>query len=218
MPIQNNKTEILDSIKNTNQCQRNWEKTSVRPGDIQFFKSVIENVPKKQGQIFHEVLFIENRPLIRKLYSHAREEGYQVAHNSQVNAPLLVVYVPYTQKYLEKISKDVSTNFNKVVDENTWFPYTDDDITTSMGMHMGILALVANQIGYKTGFCSCYDKKFKKIIKTLINKDIVTTDGILCLGIGLANENIDYNYDEGIKTHIFSHKNVWSDNNIRHIK
>jgi hypothetical protein len=87
-----------------------------------------------------------------------------------------------------------------------------------MGMHMGILALVANQIGYKTGFCSCYNKKFKKIIKTLINKDIVTTDGILCLGIGLANENIDYNYDEGIKTHIFSHKNVWSNNNIRHIK
>ena len=218
MSIQNNKTEILDSIKNTNQCQRNWEKTSVTPEDIQFFKSVLENVPKKQGQIFHEVLFIENQVLIKKLYSYSREQDYKFAHNPQVNAPLLVVYVPYTEEHLETISKDVLNNFNKVVDENTSFPYFGVDIATSMGMHMGILALAANQIGYKTGFCSCFNKKFRKTIERLITKDKIETDGMLCLGIGLANQNIDYNYDENLKTRIFSHKNVWSDNNIRHIK
>ena len=218
MPDQNNKTNILDSIKNTNKCQRNWLKTPVRPGDIQFFKSVLENVPKKQGQVFHEILFIENRRIIKKLYSYAREQDYRFAHNPQVNAPLLVVYVPYTEEHLEIISKDVLNKFNKTVNEDTTFPYYDVDITTSMGMHMGILALAANQIGYKTGFCSCYNKKFTKLIKRLATKDEITTNGLLCLGIGYSDKTVDYNYDTALKTHIFSHENTWNDKSVRHIK
>ena len=156
----NDTDKILEKIQIAKKCQRNWNTTPVLLEHVDFFKSVLENVPKKQGRIFYKALFIENIDLINKLYYNARDEGCDYAHNAQVNAPLLIIFVPYDCDYLEKVSNDVLSDFNKVIDEDTTFPYNEVDVSTSIGIHIGMLSLAATQIGYSTGFCSCFDFKF----------------------------------------------------------
>lgn len=218
----NDTDKILKKLKVAKKCQRNWNTTPVLPEHVNFFKSVLKNVPKKQGRLFYKALFIENTKLINDLYYNARDEGCDYAHNAQVNAPLLVVFVPYNDDYLEKESNDVLSNFNKVIDEDTTFPYTEVDVSVSIGIHMGMLALAATQIGYSTGFCSCFDSNFRKIINELLDEaesKILQTRDIISLGIGYPNTNYKHNYDPFINTHMFSHKNVWNDSqHIKHIK
>jgi succinate dehydrogenase flavin-adding protein (antitoxin of CptAB toxin-antitoxin module) len=219
----NDTDKILKKIKVTKQCQRNWDTTPVLPEHIDFFKSVLENVPKKQGRMFHKILFIEDVDLIDNLYYNSRDEGCDYAHNAQVKAPFLVVFVPYSEGYLEKISDDVLSDFNKVINEDTTFPYNQVDVATSMGIHMGILAMAATQLGYSTGFCSCFDSNFKKTIENLLHDEIsskiLKTEDMLSLGIGYSNNKFRHNYDPFLKTHMFSHKNAWNDSkNFKHIK
>ena len=54
----NDTDKILEKIQIAKKCQRNWNTTPVLLEHVDFFKSVLENVPKKQGRIFYKALFI----------------------------------------------------------------------------------------------------------------------------------------------------------------
>lgn len=208
-----------DSIRNTlstaKLCQRNWSDKSVAAQDIEFFKSVITENPKKQGQIFHHTLFIENKSVINDIYYNAKAEDERIPHNGQMSAPLLIMFVPYDTAILARFEQQITHNFNQANHDKTAYSFTDRDINVSIGIHSGILTFVANQLGYRTGFCSCFNSYAKQIIKDLckdsIREPYFNYDEIIAIGIGHDEESVPHNYDRTHDTVMYRHTNEWNE-------
>lgn len=216
------KNLLISSINTAKLCQRNFDNRSVDPGDVELFKNLIKLAPRKQGVVFHKTLFIENKELIRDMYMSSKARDYHLPHNAQMSAPLLVIALPYSENKSEHDGKIVSTNFNNENEEKTSYKFIPEDMYTSVGINMGMLALAANQLGYKTGFCTCFDDNFRSILYRLLKDDydkkLIDDNVITALGIGYPIKNIPHNYDVKIDTEMYRHKSLWVDSDLIHIK
>lgn len=216
------KNLLVSSINYARLCQRNFDDTPVKPDDVELFKTLIELAPRKQGVVWHKTLFIENRELIHDMYMSSRDHGYHSPHNAQMSAPLLVIALPYSEYKSQHYEETVATNFNNENREKTSYRFISEDMHTSVGIHMGMLALAANQLGYRTGFCTCFDDNFRSILYRLLkeeyDKELIDDRVVTALGIGYPIETIPHNYDVKINTAMYRHKSMWVDNDLVHIK
>lgn len=207
------KNNIMQSLSSARTCQRNWDRHPINPDDIEYFKTVLEKSPKKQGRVFHHTVFIENPNIIDELYYNAKEEDEKIPHNGQMTAPLVVLFVPYDISILPSLEKEVTENFNAANKEKTNYIFGEQDINTSIGIHSGMLALIANQIGYKTGFCSCFNTSakqiFRRVCENAMSRSFLDYDNTLALGIGYSRSNTPHNYDQLHDTLMYRHENVW---------
>lgn len=214
--------DLLASIETAKLCQRNFSDTAVDPDDVEIFKKLIEFAPRKQGVVWHKTLFIENRELIHRLYWSSRDHGYHVPHNAQMSAPLLVIALPYSEYKSNHYEDTVSLNFNEKNTEKTRYRFISEDMHTSVGIHMGMLALAANQLGYKTGFCTCFDDNFRNILVELLTdeykNELLDDRVVTALGIGYPLPDIPHNYDTKIKTMMYRHESMWVNSDLIHIK
>ncbi len=213
---------LITSIENTKLCQRNFKETTINSEDVEFFKQLIKLAPRKQGVVWHKTLFIEDKQLIHRLYMSSRDHGYHSPHNAQMSAPLVVIALPYSEYKSTNYEDTVSLNFNNKNDEKTRYRFISEDMHTSVGIHMGMLALAANQLGYRTGFCTCFDDTFRTILADLLadeyKNELIDDRVVTALGIGYPQDAVPHNYDTKIKTMMYRHESMWVETDLIHIK
>lgn len=164
--------KLLDYAKNSEKCQRNWNHSAAIPDDhIDYIIKVCTTMPTKQNLNIYQLHAITNNEIIKKIYDISYDpKNYAdtFRFNSQTSAPLLLVW-----------SAMPGAQFQ-------------NDVDIAVGISSGAAALAASELGYKTGFCKCFENRpLRKILK--IKGDSTNTDPILILGIGLPNDALEHN-------------------------
>ena len=184
---------ILSAIESSQHCQRNWDlDKTISPEHLSIFEYVLKNAPSKQNIAYYKVHFIFNRELIENIYTNTPTYSGSVEerYNPQVLANLLVVFEDYFDfSNNENIQiraykqKDKLTDSQRITLENN----LTQDRLHAIGIASGQLVLVANYLGYKTGFCKCFKPEdLSKVIN--INNKVS-----LMVGIGYQNINVPHN-------------------------
>lgn len=176
---------IKKSIIKSQHCQRNWDLTKVIPKeDIEILKSSVTECPSKQNIVFYTPYFITNRDLIEEIYNHTN--GFTVSYseniterNPQTLANLLVLFVKNTNFLKEKYRNENV----KLAQETNDLKNLEKDLLLNLGVASGYLNLTSSMLGYSTGCCTCFDKKF---VKDLLDLD---NDPALLMGIGVKGDN-----------------------------
>jgi len=159
-------------IKDSQRTQRNWNLDKTIPKeDIELLKLSVSECPSKQNLIWYNVTFVTNKNIIKKIYQQTDGFTYsfdplKTTTNSQTLANMLVIFSD---------DKDVKKDI-KISDT--------DDTLISIGISSAYLNYTAHLLGYKTGYCACFDK-----IK--VGKIIDRTDLRLIVGIGYPDETKD---------------------------
>ena len=183
-------------------CQRNWDySTPVTSEDVETFTKVATTMPTKHNVDYFELLVSTNAKFNQMCYDIAVNpddpyfaEGDNKLRNAQVNAPMLIIWVP---NYNNPLMDDRAVNTTDD-DGNLTGDYEECNRDIATGISSGATALAAAQLGYQTGFCACMD--WPKL-KDLVKKDFTDPELLrvvdklgdknngLCLGIGHSNSN-----------------------------
>lgn len=163
---------LLDYAKSAENCQRNWNHNIYIPeNDIDYIINVCTTMPTKQNKDVYQLHVVTNKEIINAIYKISYDpSNYSGTYllNSQASAPLLLVWsaMPGAQY--------------------------QNDIDIAIGISSGAAALAAAELGYKSGFCKCFENKpLRKILK--IKGERWNTDPILILGIGSPKKDINHN-------------------------
>jgi nitroreductase len=185
-------TFLKQSINSSQHCQRNWDLSkTIDPAHMDVFIHAVTQCPSKQNHAYYTVKFITNRDIIEQILDHTWSNKSNKhlpgpgRTNPQVLANLLVLFEGYSYEqtldnlfahpdgkiFFEKEGPDKIKNLALI------------STLTSIGIASGYLNLIANQLGYKTGFCECFDQlEIAKIVNT-------TQVPKLFLGIGYPDDN-----------------------------
>ena len=186
--------DLIKASSTAERCQRNWDhSTPVTSEDVETLTKVATTMPTKQNVDYFELLVSTNSKFNKMCYDIAvnpgdpyYDEGDNKLRNAQVNAPMLMIWVPIYN--------------NPLIDDRAYptGDYEDEYRDVAIGISSGATALAAAQLGYKTGFCGCMDwPKLKDLIKEhftdpellrVVDKLGDKNNG-LCLGIGHSNSN-----------------------------
>ncbi len=179
-------------IEESSYCQRNWDLSKqIKQEDIETMKVAVSRCPSKQNRIFYKVLHTQNRSIIEKI--HEQTDGFTIdfedkstTTNPQVLANILFIFVR-DKENKEGVRTIEEWNDGNVVGQGR--TYQDED--RSIGVASGYLAMTANILGYKTGYCQCFnDNKIKELLQ--IDNEI-----LLLIGVG---------YEDTTKSRLEHHK------------
>ena len=172
--------ELNAAIEYTNHCQRNWDHTQeMSPEDVDLIVSVAKGMPTKQNLPYYTVLYSLDRRFIERVHDLSIDphNPRSIGRNTQTLAHMLVRYLDnWTDKKIKEQTRD------------DW----RDNYNMSVGVSAGATSLFSNQLGYRTGFCQCYDtNSINKILKEEygIEEKIKGT----ILGIGIPNNKYKRN-------------------------
>lgn len=185
---------ILNFVESSQHCQRNWDLSkNIDLEHLKIFEYILKNVPSKQNIAYYKIHFIFNREIIHKIYENTLTYSARKIDfcNPQTLANLLVVFEDRLD--LEDVNENNELLAFKL--ENRLNPsqkkllnnMINEDRQQAIGIASGQLVLVANSLGYKTGFCKCFNSE---AIKKLLNAENKIS---LLLGIGFPNEGIPHN-------------------------
>jgi nitroreductase len=194
-----NKTEIIDAIEHSQHCQRNWDLNKSIPEEhIDLLIEAVKRAPSKQNLAFYKAHFITDRSLIQAIANNTKTNGLDKwTHdnhisseriNSQSLANLLIVfeyYEDYSEPSIHNRNAETKAVYLNHPSENH-IQILNNDRYTSIGIASGYVALIANMLGYSTGFCACLQSNH-------ISK-ILGTDSkiVLLLGVGFPNEGVQH--------------------------
>lgn len=176
---------FTDAAKSANHCQRNWSDRLVEDSIVEELIGVAVNMPTKQNQEFYSLLVSTDAEFNHTVYMNSYsisdenilnvpvERRHLTNHNTQMRAPLQFHYLIKYGKQFE---------FNPL----------DGTAFISIGVSAGAVALAANQMGLKTGFCCCI---YAEPLMDIINKEFNTTQNgmLVSLGIGYPQETLASN-------------------------
>jgi len=194
------------TIEKSSWCQRNWDLSKqVKQEDIETMKVAVSKCPSKQNRIFYKVLYTQDRNIIEKI--HELTDGFTIdfednstTTNPQVLANILFIFVRDKEKIYTTVRTNEEWNDGIVLGQGR--TYQDED--RSIGVASGYLAITANILGYRTGYCQCLDNnKIKELLK--IDKEI-----LLLMGVGYENtkkSRLEHHKDPSFEFPSFS-KNI----------
>jgi nitroreductase len=160
-------------------CQRNYDITQLLPKEhVDYILSVCTTMPSKNNKNLYRLLAIQNTSISKKIYIKGAwaagdpnlKEVPNQYRNGQVYAPLLLIW------------------------DGSICPKgrnSREDHLMAVGISSGAAALAAAELGYKTGFCVCFEEKK---VEGVLNKHIGQTLNLkitLMLGIGLPDSRFD---------------------------
>ena len=187
---------ILKAIESSQHCQRNWDlDKTIDPEHLEIFKYVLKTSPSKQNIAYYKIHFIFNRELIEKAYyntvtgSNTGHSTILETYNPQVLANLLVVFENYLDFAPANSNRQINLTRNSeglTIDQKKKIEsILEQDRLHAVGIAAGQLTLVANYLGYKTGFCKCFDEGLIEILG-LDNR------ASLMIGIGYPNTELPH--------------------------
>ena len=178
-------SNLIEYAKSANHCQRNWSDRHIEEHIVEELIGVAVNMPTKQNEEFYGLLVSTDSKFNHTTYLHSYsslhknidkipfERRHLTNHNTQLRAPLQFHYlIEYGKKF----------QYN-TLEQNGFI---------SIGVSAGAVALAANQLGLKTGFCCCLDIV---PMMEIINADFNTNYNsiLVSLGIGYPNERLEHN-------------------------
>jgi nitroreductase len=194
-----NKTEIINSIEHSQHCQRNWDLTKSIPEEhIDLLIEAVKRAPSKQNIAFYKTHFITDRSIIEAIANNTKtnplnrwteNNNIKDAHiNSQALANLLIVfelYEDYADPNIHNRNAEAKAIYLNHPSEKH-VQILNNDRYTSIGIASGYVALIANMLGYATGFCACVQSgPISKILGT-------NNKTLLLLGVGFPKEGVPH--------------------------
>lgn len=160
---------ILNYAKSVEPCQRNWDEDFIIPQDhIDYIINVCTTMPTKQNVNAYTLIVVTDRKVINNLFLSAYEPEIEETHkgNGQVRANCVFLWINGEEEV-----------------------HLTNDLYINIGISSGAAALAAAELGYKTGFCKCFQKP--EIISAIENyyEPIKEKRPLLMLGFGIPNEN-----------------------------
>ena len=173
-------------LQKLNSCQRNWIDEELPEDHITILHNAGNSSPTKQNVNYFKIISITNSQIKRNIFDIANSEidFSEKNYNTQVLAPLLLIWCANIDETWRKVSKKKLENDHLFIEE----------VRLNAGISAGTVLTVANQLGYSTGFCACFEPK--ELQNYLINCNIELSKKeipILMLGIGLPNNNYNSN-------------------------
>lgn len=169
--------KVLEYAKVVGQCQRNWDYSQPMPQEhIDYILNTAEAMPTKQSLPVYEIFASTNLEFNAEIFrlARAKNQPHTIKRNAQVNAPLLLMFVDNRHPRLHMV-------------EDQYF---------AVGLAAGGAGIAAQELGYKTGFCKCYENL--EILEALNKIGYVCTEGknikrnvLLMLGIGTPKEGVE---------------------------
>jgi len=208
--------EIKEAVKNSQHCYRNFDLDAEIPQehlDVMIYAAT--QAPAKQNYSYFNLKVVTNPDIIEKI--HENTIGATVKHkddpkdrfvttNSQTLANVVFVY---ESKRFDQMSEDFIDDQGIQEHDLEWqFNQKGSglekdlagfkiDRDRHLGISSGQLVLAANQLGYRTGYCACFDIDQIKDVLNLEGEDL------MLVGIGVPHpdktrieykNNPDYNY------------------------
>lgn len=195
----------IESSLIAERCQRNWDFEN--PPTEEHINTIIEaarNMPTKQNNPYYRIIASTDYDFNKQVYDVAidpnnKDFNRPVHRNTQVLAPLLLLFVPSAKNIPNRFFDDESINFH-----------------TAIGIASGVAAHTAASLGYKTGFCCCLDYgPFLNLLRTTFDIDMRDNGVGLALGIGHALEG--YNRWDVVKDGV-KHLDLESDSRNKDIE
>jgi hypothetical protein len=175
---------------------RNHSTKPISSADLKYLQDVALHTPSKQSQAYFEVIFSSdllwnqthlypctevpevNEEDRKYLQSRDRIDPYHYGMNSQVIAPLVMIFNPIAQ---HTQNKDYAV-YNSAEE---W----RHDALVAMGIAMGVTAYQANVLGYLTGFCSCIrPDRLKEAIEQRLQREFVP--GVNCTVLSVGHNDL----------------------------
>ena len=211
---QSEQNQLVQAIKTSAQCQRNWDLDKKIPQEhLDIIETALTRCPSKQSRIDYLPYMITNKELIHRIYE--KTDGFVTDHtvsppttttNPQVCANLLIALITAPDRDKEWMSRYGKDNTSEILpsgnplgekageeqDRRLGLKKLENKNTLlNVGVAMGYVVLVANQLGYKTGICNCLDGgEFKKLLGIKSN-DAGLPEVLGLIGIGYADETKD---------------------------
>ena len=188
--------DLKDIVDVSNGVQRNFDLTvDISEEDLDTLIHVASHCPSKNGIAFYQLHVITDKDLISSL--HNTTYGTKTRHskgwttNSQTLANALFVYeILPKENFTLKARRKFIDNTDLRIDHGIITQEAIDkeflrDVHMSIGVASGYVDLAANLMGYKTGFCCCYDQEAAA--------EVMVTKGKIQLlqGIGIPDPNLD---------------------------
>jgi len=171
---------LIQSSLTANRCQRNWTDEQVTEEHLDTILQCANNMPSKQNVDCYTILASQNKEFNNFCYKHAISNFQntvmrnKINRNTQVAAPTLILW----------LKTDNQVNNNNI--------FNDSDKDIAVGISSGVASFVANELGYRTGFCKCF--KSEPILKKLRSDfDINFPQLFLMLGVGKPVTNFKHN-------------------------
>ena len=204
--------ELNTAIEFTNHCQRNWDHTQeMSPEDVNLIVSVAKGMPTKQNLPYYTVLYSLDRRFIERVHDLSIDphNPKSIGRNTQTLAHMLVMYLDNWNTLNKKIDESISSGSLLEVSNTETRDEWINNYNMSVGISAGATSLFSNQLGYRTGFCQCYNTdSINKILREEygIEEKIKGT----ILGIGIPNNRykrnavVDKNncYERDVETYI----------------
>ena len=172
--------ELKKAINTSQHCQRNWDLSQqIKKEDLDLILHAATNCSSKQNRRFYKIHVVTNREILEKVYALTETSPGSDLFNTQVLANVLLVFhmVDTSDEY-----KQVDAEFH--IQESI-----NRDYYVSIGIASAYANLVATQLGYRTGYCACFDSRKVATALGLPESDF---DIVVTLGIGLPKQNKKY--------------------------
>jgi len=180
--------QLRKAISISQHCQRNWDLSQqVSKEDLDLILHAATNCTSKQNRRFYKIHVVTNRAILETVYALTETQpanpriNYPGSNlfNTQVLANVLLVFQMV----------DTSDEHKQNVRDHQSPECVQRDYYMSIGIASGYANLVATQLGYRTGYCACFDPKKVAIALGLPKSDF---DILVTLGIGFPKENKKY--------------------------
>ncbi|MBI33490.1 MAG: hypothetical protein CMD98_06460 [Gammaproteobacteria bacterium] len=200
------KQHMRKGIHNSQHCQRNWDLSKPIPQeDIDLIIESAIECPTKQNLNFYKVVAITDRKMIEAIYEQTdtdQSSGRSIRwedgkvdtvmmNNPQTLANVLLAWVEDTPSATYELSgtliagegamiPDAYSDMRDTINSPDFQAVAEMDRLISIGIASGYAAWCANMLGYKTGFCKCFEDK--------PTSDIIGEGNVkLLLGVGHGN-------------------------------
>ena len=212
--------EINKAVEVTQRAQRNYNLTKTIPQkDIDTLIHAASNGPSKQNETHFNLRVYTDPTIIKKIHEATKlyamfswdnvdevfndkdgnfntKEEYTVT-NSQIYANAVFIWCDDTANlrggtHILGARKEASFISKQTLFEQKSF---------SVGISSGQLTMAAALLGYKTGYCSAFERNIKrttpdKHLQTIINSE---TEPRIIVGIGYPNEGVNRQYHATVK-------------------
>jgi len=212
--------EIKKAVEVTQRAQRNYDLSKTIPQkDIDTLIHAASNGPSKQNETHFNLRVYTDPTIIKKIHEATKlyamfswdnvdevfndkdgnfntKEEYTVT-NSQIYANAVFIWCDDTANlrggtHILGARKEASFISKQTLFEQKSF---------SVGISSGQLTMAAALLGYKTGYCSAFERNLKrttpdKHLQTIINSE---TEPRIIVGIGYPNEGVNRQYHATVK-------------------
>lgn len=171
------KKYIHDAVLRGQRCQRNWDTSKRIPKeDLDLIVHAATQAPSKQNCDFYNVIVIQDRDVLEKLYEASHTESRD---NPQILANAVLIFTA-NESSVQRTSEQKKMAMGIDTEKDRLVNYAD--MHEAVGVAAGFVNVVSSMLGYQTGCDKCLNNEMVKEILAMDEKPI------LAMGIGFKDK------------------------------